>query len=295
MSAQIGNGELKTATVGKIELVYDTFGDPAAPPLLLIMGLGGQMIAWEEPFCEALAERGFYVIRFDNRDVGLSSKLDEAGLPDVFALLQGEQVEVPYGLEDMAADVVGLLDALGFDSAHVMGASMGGMIAQMVTIHYPERVRSLICLGSSSQDPALPDPEPAAMQMLVAPPPLDFEAHLEQAVRHGRLLNGTLPFDVERARGQAVAAWERGIHPAGTTRQLAAVLSSEWHRALRQISAPTLVIHGEADPLFPLAHGVDIAEKVPGATLLVLDDAGHIFPPQLWEPIVDAVARHASG
>lgn len=289
----IPHSAAQTATVGAIKLVYDTFGDSEAPPLLLIMGLGAQMIAWEEPFCRALAERGFYVIRFDNRDVGLSTKLDEAGVPNVVALFQGEEVEVPYHLDAMAADAVGLLDALGIDSAYVLGTSMGGMIAQIMAIDYPERVRTLTCLGSSSQAPDLPEPEPEAMQLLLAPPPADREASLDQAVRSQRVLNGNMPFDEAQVRARAEAAWERGIHPLGTVRQLAAILTSEWHEDLDALSIPTLVIHGEADPLLPLPHGVDIAERVPEATLLVLEDAGHVFPPALWPPVVDAVARHA--
>ena len=296
MGERIAHSGAKTATVEGIELVYDTFGDREASPLLLIMGLGAQMIAWEESFCRMLAERGFYVIRFDNRDVGLSTKLDRAGLPNMAALLQGEAVAVPYRLDDMVADAVGLLDELGIERAHVMGASMGGMIAQIMAIHHPERVRTLICLGTSSQDPALPEPEPEpeAMQMLVTPPPSDREGYLAQAVHHSRLLNGNLPFDEAHARERAEAAWERGLHPPGTARQLAAILSSEWHEALSDLTVPTLVIHGEADPLLPLLHGVDIAEKVPGAELIVLDDAGHTFPPALWPPIVEAVAAHAN-
>ena len=293
MTEQIPQSEAKTAKAGEVELVYDTFGDPEAPPLLLIMGLGAQMITWDEPLCAAFARRGFYVIRFDNRDVGLSTKFDEAGMPNVLALFQGEQVDVPYNLEALAADTAGLLDALGIDSAHVMGASMGGMIAQLLAIHYPERVRTLTCLGSSSQAPDLPPPGPEAMQLLLAPPPTGRESAVEQGVRTTRLLNGNLPFDETRAREQAGAAWDRGIHPAGTARQMAAILSSSWHRQLPEVTVPTLVIHGEADPLLPLPHGVNIAEKVPGASLLVIDDAGHVFPPATWPTIVDAVAEHA--
>jgi pimeloyl-ACP methyl ester carboxylesterase len=283
-----------------VELVYDTFGEPSAPPLLLIMGLGAQMIAWDEGFCRQLAMRGYRVIRFDNRDVGLSTWFDAAGVPDITALFQagtqGRAVQIPYTLDDMADDAVGLLDSLGIASAHVVGASMGGMIAQLVAIHYPHRVRTLTSIMSTTGDPALPPPTPEAMTLLLAPPPADREGYLDSAIQATAVLNGPgFPVDVPQARERAARAFDRGLNPAGTARQLAAVVTAENRRqALQAVTIPTLVIHGEADPLVPIAGGRDTANAVPGARLLVIEGLGHALPPATWTQVVDAIAEHAT-
>ena len=285
-----------------IELCYQCFGDPGAAPLILIMGLGGQMIAWEDDFCAQLAGRGFRVIRFDNRDVGLSTHLGAAGIVDagaaLMAALQGRPIIAPYRLDDMAADTIGLMDALRIGTAHVVGASMGGAIAQIMAIRHPERLRSLTSIMSTTGAPDLPPPTAEAMAVLFGTPPTtDPSSYLAHYLRTWQVLRGPGfsaddARDVERA-GQSLA---RGIDPAGVARQLAAVLSSGSRReALRDIEVPTLVIHGRADPLVPLASGLDTARAIPGAELLVLDGMGHALPVALWPRIIDAIARHASG
>jgi pimeloyl-ACP methyl ester carboxylesterase/uncharacterized damage-inducible protein DinB len=283
-----------------IELVYDTFGESSAPPLLLIHGLGAQMVTWDAGFCRQLATRGYRVIRFDNRDIGLATWFDEAGVPDIMELYQAqtldEAVQLPYTLEDMAGDAVGLLDGLGIESAHVVGASMGGMIAQLVAIHYPHRVRTLTSIMSTTGDSELPPPTPEAMSLLLTPPPTDRDGYLDSAVQSAAVLNGPgFPVDEQRVRERAALAFDRGLHPAGTTRQLAAVVASGSRRqALRAVTIPTLVIHGDADPLVPVAGGRDTAAAVPGAKLLIIEGLGHALPSTTWTQVIDAIARHAA-
>jgi pimeloyl-ACP methyl ester carboxylesterase len=281
-----------------LELEYDSFGDPSGRPLLLVMGLGGQMVLWEEEFCAALAGRGHWVVRFDNRDVGLSTKLDDAGAPNVLELMtrarERAPLEVPYTLDDMADDAAALLDALGLARAHVCGASMGGMIAQTLAIRHPERVRSLVSIMSSTGDPALPPPRPEALSVLLVPPPADREANLERAVETWRTIGSPgFPFDEARIRARAARLYDRSFHPAGVARQLAAIVAhGSRAEGLRQVSAPTLVIHGDADPLVPLEAGRATAQAVPGAALLVIEGMGHDLPPQVWPRLVAAISEH---
>jgi pimeloyl-ACP methyl ester carboxylesterase len=288
------------ARANRIELEYETFGREAAPPLLLVMGLGSQMLLWPEEFCEALAGRGFCVIRFDNRDVGLSSRIDEAGMPDVGAivgaLMQGRPVtSAPYLLSDMADDTAGLLGALGLPGAHVVGASMGGMIAQTLAIRHPARVRSLTSIMSTTGDPALPTARPEAMAVLMTPAPTGREAYLEYSVHVWRTIGSPgFPFDEKGVRQTAERVFERGIHPAGVARQLVAILASgSRKKALAGVRAPTLVIHGAADPLIPVEGGRDTAASVPGAELLVIEGMGHDLPRGAWPRLLDAISRHA--
>ena len=297
MSRNVPHSDPARVRVNGIELVYDTFGDPSAPPLLLIMGLGVQMIAWDEEFCTALAALGYWVIRFDNRDVGLSTRLDEAGVPDVLALMQGrgEAVQVPYTLRDMADDAAGLLDALQAKPAHVVGASMGGMIAQEMAIRHPHHVRTLTSIMSTTGDPALPPPTQEAMSVLVTPFPTDREGYLESSVQTSRILAGPgFPFDKDRAREEAERAFDRGLSVAGTARQLAAILASGSRKeALQAVTVPTLVIHGDADPLVPVECGMDTANSVPGADLLIIEGMGHDLPPEVAPQVISAIVRHA--
>jgi pimeloyl-ACP methyl ester carboxylesterase len=282
-----------------IEIVYDTFGDANAPPLLLISGLSAQMIGWDAEFCAQIAAQGYWVIRFDNRDVGLSTKFDDAGAPDLLALIQalvhGEALQAPYTLRDMADDAVGLLDALEIESAHVVGASMGGMIAQTVAIHHPGRVSTLTSIMSTTGDPELPPPKPEVVAVLVTPAPMDREPYIEQSIHNQRVLSGPgYPPDAVRARERAGRAFDRGIHPAGVGRQLAAIITSGSRKeALKSVSVPTLVIHGDADPLVPVEAGIDMANAVPGAQLLIIEGMGHDLPPAVWPRVIDAIARHA--
>lgn len=283
----------------RIELVYDRFGDPAAPVILLVSGLGQQMIGWDEPFCRALAARGFRVVRFDNRDVGLSTHLDELGVPNVLEMMQrkarGEPVEAPYTLQDMADDAIGLMDALEIPAAHVVGASMGGFIAQEMAIRYPDRLLTLTSIMSSTGAPDLPQPKPEAAALLVTPFPTDREGYIEHTVRTWRVLSGPgFPFDEAYVREKAARAFDRGLSLGGTVRQLAAILASESRRErLRSVRVPTLVIHGDADPLVPVEGGIDTARAIPGARLMIVEGMGHDIPPALAPRIVDAIARHA--
>jgi pimeloyl-ACP methyl ester carboxylesterase len=279
-----------------LELVYDTFGDPANPPILLIMGLGAQLISWQDDFCSRLAGRGYYVIRYDNRDVGHSTRM--SGVPNVLVMVQswmGGQVpeaEVPYTLADLADDAAGLLAAVGVASAHVVGGSMGGMIAQRLALRHPRRVRSLTLISTTSSRLDLPMPEAAALTALMAPPAPDRQTQIAQDIESGRLLIGDLPYDEDEAREQSERAYDRAFYPEGTARQLAAILSAPWYAELPQLDVPTLVIHGEKDPLFSLAHGEDLAATIPGARLHVIQGGGHNFPRQAWPELVAAIAQH---
>src|SRR5215472_8470002 len=246
------------ARANGMQIEYETFGDPADPTLLLVMGLGGQMILWHEEFCEALAARGHHVVRFDNRDVGLSTKLDHAGLPDVMgalsAVAQGRPIDAPYRLRDMADDAAGLLDALDLESAHVVGASMGGMIAQTLAIEHPDRVLTLTSIMSTTGEPGLPQARPEAMGALLTPAPTERAAAIEHGLRLWRTIGSPgFPFDEGEVRERAALAFDRGQSPAGVARQLVAILASGSRRAaLASVRAPTLGIHGAADPLIPV-------------------------------------------
>jgi pimeloyl-ACP methyl ester carboxylesterase len=282
-----------------IEIVYDTFGDPSEAPMLLVMGLGAQLINWDEEFCEKLAASGYWVIRFDNRDVGLSTHFDEAGIPDVLAMIQaqmqGKTLDSPYGLKDLADDAVGLLDAIGVQSAHVVGVSMGGMIVQEMAIHHAQRIRTMTSIMSSTGNPALPPPKPEAIDVLLKPPAADREAHIENSVEASKILGGpALAFDEARIKERAGWAYDRGLSPAGTARQFAAILASGSRKeALKSAKVPTLVIHGDIDPLVPVEGGIDTAQAIPGAQLLIIEGMGHDLPPAVWPQVIEAITKHA--
>lgn len=287
------------ARANGIELEYESFGRAGDPPLLLVMGLGAQMILWHDEFCGALAERGFHVTRFDNRDVGRSTWLDAAGMPDVLGALAaagaGQPIDAPYRLSDMAGDAVALLDTLGAGSAHVVGASMGGMIAQTLAIEHPARVRTLTSIMSTTGHPGLPPARPEAMALLMAPLPTERAAQIERSVEASRVIGSpAYPSDPAELRALAERAYDRGINPPGFARQLVAILASGSRRAaLAGVRVPTLVIHGDADPLVPVEAGRDTAAAVPGARLLELPGMGHDLPRALWPAVVDAIVEHA--
>ncbi|MBX9589256.1 MAG: alpha/beta fold hydrolase [Hyphomonadaceae bacterium] len=289
----------KLAPANGIELCYDTFGNRAEPALLLIMGLAAQMIAWEEEFCERLAARGYFVIRFDNRDIGLSTRFPQYNTPDLMALLgqalAGKPVAAPYALRDMAADAIGLLDALGIERAHVVGASMGGAIGQEMAIHRGARLLSLTSIMSSTGDPRLPQATPEAMAVLLAPPPTDRESYFESYKRTWAVLRGPgFPLDEAKDLERAARAWDRGLNPPGVARQLAAILASgDRTTALGGVRVPTLVIHGDADPLVRHAGGIATAKAIPGARLLTIKGMGHALPISMWPQLIDAIAAHA--
>ena len=296
---QVVHSAPAVAAANGIELTYDTFGERRDPPLLLIMGLGAQMVAWDEEFCGQLAARGYWVIRFDNRDVGRSTRLDAAGVPNVGQLfqdaLQGKPVTAPYTLRDMARDAIGLLDALTIETAHVVGASMGGMIGQEMAIHHPGRMRSFTSIMSSSGAPGLPQARPEALAILFTPTPTEREAYTARFLQMWKVLRGPgFPLDEARDPARAAETFERGVYPAGIARQLAATLASgDRSAALAGVRVPTLVIHGDADPLVPLEHGIDTAKRIAGARLLTIPGMGHALPITMWGQIVEAIAGHA--
>jgi len=278
----------------EIDIEYETFGDPQSPPLLLIMGLGAQMISWEDDFCSQLAGRGFHVIRFDNRDSGLSTRMEAAGPPDMAAALSGNP-QPAYRLDDMAADAVGLLDALGIEAAHVVGASMGGYIAQLVAINHPDRALSLtsIMSGPNTAEGVPPTPEGAAV--LVLKPPATREDRIELAMSIRRVLVGSAdPFDEAFERARATRAVDRAYYAVGTGRQLVAVIAAEPRlERLKKLRAPTLVIHGKDDVLVPVENGRMVAAAVPGARLLEIDGMGHDLPRRVWPQVLDAIGANA--
>jgi len=287
------------AKANNIELEYETFGDPSSKPLLLVMGLGTQMIAWLEELCMMFVDKGFYVIRFDNRDVGLSTKFEEAGVPDIMkeimAVQRGETISPPYTLEDMADDAVGLLDALNIEKAHICGASMGGMIVQIIAFRHPTRVLSLTSIMSTTGNPNLPQPKPEAMQVLLAPAPTEREAYIEESVKRRRILYGSgFPYPEDQAREFAAITYDRSFYPQGMVRQLSAILANG-NRAskLSSIKVPTLVIHGGDDPLVPVEGGKETAEFISGSELVIIEGMGHSLPPEAWPQIVDAIAKNA--
>jgi pimeloyl-ACP methyl ester carboxylesterase len=282
------------ATANNIEIEYETLGDPSARPLLLIGGLAGQLIHWDENLCKDLVKRGHYVIRFDNRDTGLSTKFDEAGVPDLAALVSGKST-APYTADDMADDAVGLLDVLGIPKAHVCGTSMGGMIAQTIAIRHPSRVFSLISIYSNTGSKGFPPPRPEVMQLLLAPAPREREAHIEHMLQVFKIMAGRgFAFDEEWARMITAKAYDRSFSPEGTARQLAAIMVQPNRKpALASVKAPALVIHGTDDPLLPVEAGKDTAEAIPGAELLVIEGMGHDLPHGgAWPRIIEAIAAH---
>jgi pimeloyl-ACP methyl ester carboxylesterase len=282
------------AQVGQVELVYETMGDPSDEPLLLVMGLGMQLIHWDRELCELFAERGFHVIRFDNRDAGRSTKID-APVPNVMRLMAGLPASVPYLLDDMAADAFGLLDHLGFERAHVAGTSMGGMIAQTMAIQRPERVLSLASLLSTTGDRRVGTPKLRVWTILMRRAPRGRDAYVDYFTRVFRMIGSPdYRVDEERVRELAGASYDRGHHPAGTARQLAAILASGSRTAaLRKLEVPTVVIHGRSDPLVPLRAGLATAKAIPNAELITIPGMGHDMPHELWPTFVEAIARNA--
>lgn len=276
-----------------IDIEYETFGDPKAAPLLLVSGLGSQMISWDQEFCEQLAARGFHVIRFDNRDTGLSTRMEAAGPPDMEAAFGGRP-QTAYRLDDMADDAAGLLDALRIEAAHIVGASMGGFIAQVFTLNHPGRVLSMtsIMSGPSWREGIPPTPEGAAI--LVAEPSSPEES-IEQAIAGRRAVRGSGdPFDETFERARATRAVERAYYPVGSARQLVAILAAENRlERLKGVLVPTLVIHGLDDILLPPENGRLVAAAIPGARLLEIEGMGHDVPRRVWPQVLDAIAETA--
>jgi pimeloyl-ACP methyl ester carboxylesterase len=283
------------AAANGIEIEYAVVGDEDGTPLLLVMGLGAQLVAWDDEFCGLLAGRGFRVVRYDNRDVGLSTKV-EGPLPDIMGALGGDPSSANYTLVDMADDAVGLLDALGIGAAHVVGASMGGMIAQTLAIRHPDRVLSLCSIMSTTGDRSVGQPTPEAMQELLRPIAQTRDQYLEMAVNAGRVIGSPgFPFDEARARDRAGRAFDRCYHPIGVARQLAAIMASGDRTSdLAGVSVPTVVIHGDGDPLVTPSGGAATASAVPGAELVVIEGMGHDLPVEAWPQVVEAIVANAS-
>jgi pimeloyl-ACP methyl ester carboxylesterase len=280
--------------VGEVELVYESIGDPGDPTMLLVMGLGMQLINWDREFCEGLAGRGLRVIRFDNRDAGLSTKID-APVPNVMRAMAGFRINAPYLLDDMAADSFGLLDQLGIERAHVTGVSMGGMIAQTMAITRPERVLSLGSMLSTTGDRRVGTPKLRVWSVLMRRAPQERDAYIDYFVRVFRMIGSPrYPVDEERMRERAAETYDRCHHPAGTARQLAAILASGSRTsALRQLDVPTVVVHGKNDPLVPFRAGAATARAIPGAELVAIPGMGHDLPHELWPRITDALVANS--
>ncbi|WP_428678987.1 alpha/beta fold hydrolase [Sphingopyxis sp.] len=289
-------------TANGISITFEDKGPKDAPAILLVMGLGGQLTLWPDEFVDALVAHGFRVIRYDNRDVGLSTRFDSAGVPNLKWMFVKAALKLPvrsaYTLADMAADGMALLDHLGIERAHVVGASMGGMIAQHIAARYPARVLSLTSVMSTTGNPRLPRAQKEAMRVLANRPMNgDPEALIAYSVNAARVIGSPgYPAAEDRLQRRVRNDFERGWYPQGVARQMAAIVADGDRRAmLKTIKAPTLVIHGEADPLVPIAGGRDTAETIPGARLLTIPGMGHDLPLALVDTLADAVAQHANG
>lgn len=290
------------APANGIELEYETFGDPEDPPLLLVMGLGAQMVWIHPDFCHDLVDRGFYVIRFDNRDVGLSSRITDHHI-DVIAsitgVFHGEKVDAPYTLLDMADDAWGLCDHLGLDQVNLFGISMGGMIVQQMAIDRPERVATLTSVMSTTGDPDVGQPTPEAIAALVAPAPTEREAYLEHSLRNGRILAGDQHIDEDWILERNALAFDRGLNPEASAAHLLALMVSPPRSAgLRTLDVPSLVIHGDIDPLVTISGGERTAECLRGSEFLRLEGMGHDLPRYYWATVIHhvvALAARAAG
>jgi len=288
------------AKANGIEIEYEVFGSPDDPALLLVMGLGAQLIAWDDDLCRLLVEQGFHVIRYDNRDVGLSTKFDAAGVPDLTAVLTalttGSPVEMPYTLEDMADDGIALLDALGIERAHIVGASMGGMLVQAMAIRHPDRVLSLCSIMSTTGSREVGQPDPEAIALLMAAPPSNRDEAIEAGIRGAKVLGSPgFPYDEAKARASLGASYDRMNYPQGTARQLVAIVGCEDRTpGLRQLKVPTLVIHGEDDKLLTPSGGRATAEAIPGAELLMIPGCGHDLPEGAWPTVVEAIVANTA-
>jgi pimeloyl-ACP methyl ester carboxylesterase len=287
---------MANAQANGIRIEYDTFGTRSGRPLLLVMGLGAQMIHWRVEFCEQLADAGHFVVRYDNRDVGLSTKFDAAGVPDMAAIMAqmtaGEPVSAPYTLDDMADDGIALLDALDLPAAHLCGASLGGMIVQAMAIRHRRRIKSVTSIMSSTGNRELPPAKPEALAALMSPAGTNREEVLERAVSVARVIGSpAYPADPAETRARALEAFERAFYPVGVARQMAAVATNGSRKnALQKLDVPALIIHGKADPLVPVEAGIDTHEALRGSKLMLIDGMGHDLPRQVWPQIVAGIA-----
>ncbi|MFT3865464.1 MAG: alpha/beta hydrolase [Solirubrobacterales bacterium] len=288
-------GEELMAPANGIELCYQEMGEPDGEPLVLVMGLATQMIAWFDGLCTLLAERGYRVIRFDNRDIGRSTKIDVAGMPSKVDLLLGRRATAPYLLRDMAKDTVGLLDFLEIDQAHVVGASMGGMIVQQMAIDHPRRLRSMVSIMSTTGSRRAGQPSLKAFGLMLGNPPMTRDQVISRAVKTFRVIGSPgFPFEEDVVREMAASSYDRGHSAAGVARQLHAILASgDRTEALRRVQIPTAVIHGTRDPLVKPSGGRATARAIPGARLMMIDGMGHDLPRDLWPTFAEAIDTNA--
>ncbi len=286
---------VKHASCGDVDLAYETFGSAGDPPLVLVMGLATQMLGWPDEFCQNLADGGFHVVRFDNRDIGLSTHLDAAGMPDLSPLFSGQPItSAPYLLADMADDTIRLVDALGLGRVHLVGASMGGMIAQEVALRHPERLLSLTSIMSTTA-PNVGSPTQAATAALFSPPATTESEAAARAISVYRVIGSPgYVLDEEALSARAEESFRRANDPAGVARQLASIhASGDRTEQLRQLEVPTLVLHGEDDPLVQVEGGRATADAVPDARLVTLPGMGHDLPRALWPQIIEEITHHA--
>jgi pimeloyl-ACP methyl ester carboxylesterase len=289
-----GDGELFCNVGRGITLCYETFGDPDAPPVLLVMGLATQMIAWHDDFCEELAGRGFHVVRFDNRDIGRSTHMDFSP-PSTREMLRRRVRPEQYTLSDMAEDARGLLRELGLEPAHVVGASMGGMISQVLAAEHPEAVRSLTSIMSSTGNRWRGQPAPSIYKYLLRPPPTDRDGYIERAAEIFGVI-GSTAFERDEAyiRERAAHSFDRGYDVRGGGRQLGAIIASgDRTKMLHSISVPSLVVHGTVDKMIRPSGGRATARAIPGAELIMIEGMGHDLPRGVWPQLIGAIAEHA--
>jgi len=288
---------MPTASRDGLSLYFETFGDSEAPPVLLVAGLGMQLVDWPPEWLGRFVEEGYFVVAFDNRDVGLSTHLSSVPPPDMGEFLRGGQPKVAYDLGDMADDAIAVIDELNLATAHVVGISMGGMIAQQIAIAHAGRVRSLCSIMSSPDYPRLGAPTPEALDSLLAPPPPTREEAIDRSVAISLLIGSPgLPQDGAAMREAAARSYDRSHDPDGVARQTAAIVASpDRTSALGNVLAPTVVIHGTADPLVQPDGGKATAAAVPGARLVMIEGMGHDLPPELWDDIVEPIVTNMQG
>jgi pimeloyl-ACP methyl ester carboxylesterase len=278
------------------QLEYETFGNEGDPPVVLVMGFSQQLIAWDAEFCKRLAARGFFVVRFDNRDVGLSTKLTDAPRPDIGAILGGDRSTLSYGIDDMADDTAGLVEWLGLSSAHVVGASMGGMIAQSLAIRHPGIVKSLVSIMSTPGDHSVGQAQPATLAVIMKRAPTERAENIEHGVRIWHVLRSPgFTYDEGQGRARIAAAFDRSFSPEGVARQAAAIAAQpDRTAALANVKVPVTVIHGADDSLIDRSGGEATARAIPGARLIVVPGMGHDLPAAVWPLVIDAIVETAS-
>ena len=291
----MNSGE-QLADLGEIRLCYETFGNQSDPPLLLIMGLATQMIWWEDEFCRQLAARGFRVTRFDNRDIGRSTVLSDRPVPTRGQLFRRDRSAASYALDDMAEDVTKLLDHLQIPSAHIVGISMGGMIAQLLAIRHRQRVRTLVSIMSTTGNRRVGWTDPRLLPQLLRSPKLDRASYVQDTIMNRRIIGSKIyPAGDERVKALAERSFERGLHPDGAARHLAAIATAaDRTPALRQLDVPTTVIHGAADRLVRPSGGRATAAAIPGARLVLIDGMAHDVPPALWPRVIGEIVETAN-